>query len=489
MKKIIVMLWVLASIIVYVPSAGWAADFRDSVVKVFTTANPLDYVRPWQSKGIESKSGSGCIIKGNRILTNAHVISDQTFIQVKKYNSPKKYTARLFAVAHQCDLAILEVDNPEFFKDTLPLELGGLPSLQDTVHVIGFPEGGDKVSITQGVVSRIEMTQYSHSLMTLLAVQIDAAINPGNSGGPVIKDDKLIGIAMQGMQNAQNIGYIIPVPVIQHFLKDVNDGQLDGFPQLGIQFADTESRSLRKYYKVSENQGGALVVNVLPFSPSEGKLYPDDVVLSIDGVDIGEDGTYAFRQDERLYLSEIVLEKMIGDTVKVRVLRNGKEQIIPIKLTSFRPLVPYPFAYGKAQYYIFGGLAFTVLTTDLLMNWNNPYQAPENFIYYFLGKGSLNKERKKERVVLLGVLPDDVNIGYHTDHMEVIEKVNGHDFSSFEEFVKLVNKKEGPFTVFETDGEYKMILDNNGIDKANEEILKRNSVPAAYSEEVAKWMK
>lgn len=471
-------------------SVGQSADLRNAVVKIFVTANPVDYVQPWQSQGVQLQTGSGCVIEGNRILTNAHVVSAQTFIQVKKYNSPKKYTAKVVAIGHQCDLAILEIEDKDFFKDITPLPFGDLPFLQDTVYVLGFPTGGDKISITQGVVSRIEVTQYAHSLLSLLAVQIDAAINSGNSGGPVIQDEKLIGIAMQGMGNAQNIGYIIPVPIIKHFLKDVEDGQEQGFPMLGVQFADTESRALQKYFKIKDDQGGALAVSVLPFSPAEGHIFRDDIVLSIDGVKIGEDGTFAFREDERLFLSHLISQKMAGDTIRLHILRQGQEKDVSVKLTPYQMLVPAPHIFeNKPPYYIFGGLAFTILTTDLLMNWDNPYNAPPNFLNYFLGKDRLNKDRKKERVVLLGVFPDDVNIGYHGDNMEVVEKVNGKEFNSFEEFVKMVDKKQGEFTIFEMDNEYKMILENKNIDSANIEILKRNNIPSAYSDDVGKWIK
>src|SRR3989338_8802969 len=83
---------------------------RDAVVKVFVTTNDVDYYRPWQSKGSQSSTGSGAVISGNRILTNAHVVSQNTFIQVRKESDPQKYTARVEAIGHDCDLALLKVD-------------------------------------------------------------------------------------------------------------------------------------------------------------------------------------------------------------------------------------------------------------------------------------------------------------------------------------------------------------------------------------------
>ena len=75
------------------PTSAYAGDLRDAVVKVFTTSNQIDFQKPWQSLGSRSSTGSGCIIEGNRILTNAHVVEDATFIQVRKEASPKKKKA------------------------------------------------------------------------------------------------------------------------------------------------------------------------------------------------------------------------------------------------------------------------------------------------------------------------------------------------------------------------------------------------------------
>jgi S1-C subfamily serine protease len=100
-----------------------------------------------------------------------------------------KHRARVHAVGHACDLAVLAVDDRSFWAEgadtphpPTPLSLGDVPHLQDQVTVVGFPQGGDNLSITSGVVSRIELTNYAHGAAQLLAIQLDAAINPGNSG-------------------------------------------------------------------------------------------------------------------------------------------------------------------------------------------------------------------------------------------------------------------------------------------------------------------
>ncbi|KAJ8536543.1 hypothetical protein K7X08_034944 [Anisodus acutangulus] len=121
----------------------------------------------------------GFVIGGKRVLTNAHVVADHIFVLVRKHGSPTKYRATVQAVGHECDLAILLVQSEELWEGVNSLELGDVPFLQEAVSVVGYLQGGDNISVTKGVVSRVELTQYLHGASQLLTIQIDAAINPG----------------------------------------------------------------------------------------------------------------------------------------------------------------------------------------------------------------------------------------------------------------------------------------------------------------------
>ncbi|MFA5261685.1 MAG: trypsin-like peptidase domain-containing protein [Candidatus Omnitrophota bacterium] len=492
MKKALLCFFLSAGCVFVHPVDGRCDDPRDSVVKIFVTSNQMDFYRPWQSRGSFSATGSGCILNGQKILTNAHVVVDSTFIQVRKESDPTKYTAKVEAIGHDCDLAILTVEDPRFFEGIVPLEFGELPQLQDTVVVLGFPEGGDKLSITEGVVSRIEIVPYVQTSKRLLAVQIDAAINPGNSGGPVFKDGKIVGIAMQAMSRSQNIGYMIPVPIINHFLDDLQDnGTYDGFPSLGVEYHNTESSALREYYKLNDHNGGVYITRVLPFFSADGILQEGDIILAVNGVPLGMDGTFEFRNNERLGFSYLVHNQQIGQSFSFKIVRDGVVQEKTVTFQSYVELIPQPNSFEKPPYYIYGGMVFTVLSADLLQSWGQQWweKAPLEFMAYLMGEGRLNLDRKKELVVLLQVLPDDVNIGYHDFSNEVIKKVNGLEFGSFEEFVKLLAKSKPPFTVIETQMQHHFILKNENLNLITKNIIERNNIPAPYSKEVEEWLK
>jgi S1-C subfamily serine protease len=249
------------------------SDIYRSVLRIEVATQIPDYETPWNSGRFSGGIGTGFIIGKNRILTNAHVVSNARRLLITVHGSPVKYPARVEHIAHDCDLALLSVEDFKDFEDFPTFEFGDVPALESQVRVIGYPIGGERLSVTRGVVSRIDFQPYSHSRAdSHLAVQIDAAINPGNSGGPVIQDDKVVGVAFQGLRQADNTGYIIPTPVVRRFLKDVEDGKYDQYVDLGFSEFPLHNPAMRKALGLEDDGKGVLVTNVVPTSSSDGIL-------------------------------------------------------------------------------------------------------------------------------------------------------------------------------------------------------------------------
>ena len=133
-----------------------------------------------------------------------------------------------------------------------------LPAVRDTVNVYGYPTGGTELSVTEGIVSRIEFTHYHYFTMGL-RIQVDAALNPGNSGGPAVSDGKLVGLVFSHIPSAQNIGYLIPVEEIRMFLEDIGDGKYDGKPRILDDFQTVENDALRKRLGLPKGITGMMV--------------------------------------------------------------------------------------------------------------------------------------------------------------------------------------------------------------------------------------
>src|SRR5207302_10881580 len=108
---------------------------------------------PWAPGAISGGVGAGFVIAGERIMTNAHVVSNARYLSVEKENDPKKYSAIVQFIGHDCDLAVIKVADPDFFKNTIPLSFGDIPQLESSVSVYGYPIGGERLSVTTGIVS------------------------------------------------------------------------------------------------------------------------------------------------------------------------------------------------------------------------------------------------------------------------------------------------------------------------------------------------
>ncbi len=332
------------------------------------------------------------------------------------------------------------------------------------------------------MVSRVEHQEYVHSQIKLLAAQIDAPINPGNSGGPIIIDNKIVGIAMQGIEDSQSIGYMIPAPIINHFLNDIKDGDYDGFPALGISYQKIENKALKKKYGLSEEQSGVLITFISPGSSAEGKLQIEDVILSVESNRISGDGTIEFRHNERTPFIYFVQEKQIGEKIYLNILRKGKINTIQILLESSigsLNLIPRQRYDILSSYYIYGGLLFMPLSRNYLMEWGKEdweKGAPSEFLsLYHNGKA---QSKDNEIVILSKVLPSEVNRGYHDHYDLIVTHVDGNKINNLKSLIQIVeNNSDKEFVEFATNGGTKFVLDRKQAQADLPDILKTYNVP------------
>jgi S1-C subfamily serine protease len=456
-----------------------------SVVKVITTSDAPDYEQPWQTAGPDASVGSGAIVmtpRGARVLTNAHVVENQVFIEVRRYGKSRKFEASVEGVGHVCDLALLNIEDADFAKGAPPFPIGDLPSLGDRVTALGFPIGGDRLSITEGIVSRIEMYPYAHSQRNLLAIQIDAAINAGNSGGPVVKDGAIVGIAFEAMDEAENVGYMIGAPVVKHFLRDMERGVNDGFPDLGIVTQALESKAHRRSLGLSpRSHSGVLITGVVHGGSAHGILEEGDVLLMLDGKHVAADGSIRFRQGERIDMAYQVAKRHVGESMPVKVYRDGGEQNFELPMKPPQFLVAEDSYDVKPTYFLYGGLLFVPLSRDLLMTWGSEWwqEAPSEIVSIY--DNEIRSASRSEVVVLQKVLADRVNQGYHDVGMLVVDKVEGRKIRHLKELIRIVESAKGEFVRFQGSDGQMIVLDRDRVEKRNCGILRRYGVPADRS--------
>ncbi|CAN1354320.1 Protease Do-like 2, chloroplastic [Linum perenne] len=397
------------------------AAYLNAVVKVYCTHTEPDYSLPWQNQRPYTGTSSAFMIGDGKLLTNAHCVEHSTQVKVKRRGDDTKYVAKVLARGDDCDIALLTVESEEFWEDTEPLEFGRLPHLQDSVTVVGYPFGGDTISVTKGVVSRIEVTSYGSS--ELLAIQIDAAINPGNSGGPAFNDHgECIGIAFQvyRAEEAENIGYVIPTMVVSHFLSDYERNQkYTGFPSLGVLLQKLENPALRECLKVPSTEG-VLVRRIEPTADAKRVLKEGDVIVSFDNIRVGCEGTVPFRSNERIAFRYLISQKFAGDVAELGIIRGGERMKVKVAL--------------------------------------NP------------------------RVHL--VLANDVNIGYEDMSNQQVLKFNGTRIRNIHHLAHLIDSSTGKYLVFEFEDSYMVVLGKKPSRRASSKILRDYGIPSERSDDL-----
>jgi hypothetical protein len=344
--------------------------------------------------------------------------------------------------------------------------------------VCGYPIGGERLSITEGIVSRIDLVSYAQANRALLAVQIDAAINAGNSGGPVLKDGELVGVAFQALDDAEQIGYMVSPPVVQHFLQDVANGRYDGFPSLGITVQVLESEAHRRYLELPPNADGGVLVSRVAFGGSaSGVLEPGDVLLEVEGAKVARDGTVRFRKGERLHYDVVVAQRHVGDRIKLRVWRRGQPLTCVLDLCAPVQLVAEERYDVRPTYYVYGGLLFVPLTRDYLKTWGEHWwqNAPRELVALY-DSGTPSKDCQ-EPVVLQKVLADRVNQGYHELENLLVARVNDVEPRSMRHLMELVEDASSPYLRIEAADGSRIVLDRAQVTERGEQILRKFNVP------------
>lgn len=459
---------------VSVPPVPKLGGLERSVVRLTNTSQRADWEIPWNPGRPRVGQGSGFVIEGGRILTNAHVVADSKDLVLHLHDDANPYPARIVAIGHDCDLALVEPVDPSVIASLVPLDLGDFPTQGDEVLTLGFPAGGRWLSTTRGTVSRIDVISSVHSGgSSHLSVQTDAAINPGNSGGPVMRDRQVVGVAFQAAARLENVGYFIPTPVVNHFLVDVADGQYDGFPRLDMFVANLDSPAARRRAGMQEDETGVRVDFVHPASPAHGALKPEDILLSLDGEQLANDGTF-HAHDQRLQLEAILDRFQVGDAVPARVLRGGER--LDLQLPVGPSVYPDRAYETLPTYVVYAGLVFVPLEREYVevMGISKNHDILWEYAYKQLDSPD---QVVPGRVVMLRRLDHAVNATVGLSANVVLERVNGREIFSLQDLVQALDDNQDRFQTFEfAYVDHLVVLDREAANAAHQEILQLYAV-------------
>jgi S1-C subfamily serine protease len=462
-----------------------ADTVANSVVKVFSTMRYPDLYKPWTKEAPSEATGSGVVTEGKRILTCAHVVLYASQVQIQANQAGDKISAKVEAIAPGIDLAVLKPDDETFFDTHPPLARAkALPEIRDMVMAYGYPEGGTSLSITKGIVSRIEFESYNYPVSGL-RIQIDAAINPGNSGGPAVVGDKMIGLAFSHLGSADNIGYIIPNEEIDLFLQDIADGHYNGKPAMFDDLQTLENPALREFLKLDKSVEGIVVHKPDSTDPAY-PLKEWDVITKIGDTPVDDQGMIKLGANLRVHFQYLVQKIAKNGKVPMTVVRAGKETRVELPVSPKHPMVMPDLAGAYPSYFVYGPLVFSSATEQFVSGMLRGNRA-SRWINWLTSLGSPLVRRISDKPAFAGeelvvvpspFFPHKLAKGYSDPFCQVVKTVNGIPIKNLNHLVEVLRDAKTPFITVEfnnREGET-MVFPRADMLAATDEILTDNGV-------------
>jgi S1-C subfamily serine protease len=458
---------------------------ENSVVKVFSVMRYPDPYKPWSKREPADVTGSGVVIEGKRILTNAHVVLYASQIQIQANQAGDKISARVEMLAPGIDLAVLKLDDETFFDTHPPLPRASMiPEIKDTVMVYGYPKGGTSLSITKGIVSRIEFASYNYPVSGL-RIQIDAAVNPGNSGGPAVAGSSMIGLAFSHLGGAENIGYIIPCEEIELFLKDIASGHYTGKPGYYDELQTLENPTLRAFLRLAKEDEGIVVHKVDSGDPNY-PLRKWDVITRIGDTDIDDQGMIHVGSELRLRFQYLIQKLARNGAVPMTIIRDAKRVPVSVPVTPERALLIPSLEGAYPSYFVYGPIAFTRASSEFVAGISSTHLQTLMYLSSALLTRRLDKPAfpGEELVVVSSpFFPHRLSEGYGSASTRVVDTVNGIKIKNLRHLVEVLRDATGRFTTFEFDGRgtETMLFPRQEMLASTEDILNDNGVRALAS--------
>jgi hypothetical protein len=348
----------------------------------------------------------------------------------------------------------------------------------------GYPTGGNNLSITKGIVSRIEFTSYNFPVSGL-RIQIDAAINPGNSGGPSVVSEQMIGLAFSTLGGTQNIGYIIPNEEVELFLRDVADGSYDGKPAMHDDLQTLENPALRAFLKLDKGVAGIVVHE--PF----GKLSPLkawDVITRIGDTPVDDQGMVQLGPNLRVRFQYLVQKVVRDGKVPLSVVRAGKLLSIQLPVDSRRRVMVPELQGAYPPYFVYGPMVLSVASQQLVMGSSNRMGMAN-----ILGSPLMSRmfdppafPGEELVVVPSPFLPHKLAKGYDSPQGAVVKTINGVVVKNLRHAVELLRDAKGEFLTVDFDrrnGEA-IVFSRKEAGAATEELLTDSGIRSQGSPEL-----
>ena len=457
---------------------------QGSVVRVRAAIQPFDQFRPWQKKAPYGLNGTGVVLPGGKVLVTAALVANLTEVGLEKPGSAEKCGAEVEAIDYEANLALLRPETREFLKGFQGLTLGPALRAGDTAEVWQLERNGELLR-SQAEILTVGVGRYPNDEAGFLqyGVRVSLPKRDDSYTLPLIRQGQLVGMVMMYDRDSQE-GTAIPGPMIERFLQDASDGKYEGFPTLGVSWTPLRDPNLREEVKAPKS-GGILLTRIHPRGTAgRAGLQEGDVLLSVDGMKLDEDGNYRDSLYGPTAIGNLVrVRPTVGSKAKFLISRHGKEkEVTGIYDRRARDEVAIPTLSFDTQphYLLAGGLVFQQLTGAYLQEWGDKWteRAPQRLVELFSFQQEKRPDPDRKVVFLSQVLPAAINLGYQQYSGLVLEKVNGKEIRNLSQLAEVLDGTPEGHLIFEfMDDPGMLVLDAAEVKARQEEIRMAYGIP------------
>jgi hypothetical protein len=452
------------------------ARWERSLVTLEINSQGYNYIQPWTRRS-QSTQKSGVVIGPRSILTTAEQLNDLLLARVQKGGRGRWYPAQLEWIDYHANLALLTSDDDEFWQGLRPASLMTKIPLSGEARVLRWREG--KIEARKLEINRARVETGRQTFIDIMHLELNGEVPGVGFGEPVIDGSRIIGL-MEASAGAG--GLAVPAPFIKTVMDARAKGDYRGLGFFNFYWQRAENPETLKALKMEQTDHGVIVIQPLAKIGEESILKAKDVILEIDGFEIGPEGDYQDPIYGRTMLEALATRgRWAGDGVPMTIWRDGRQMKLEYKLAKAEftdEMIPDKVFDQPPEYLIAGGFVFQPLTVPYLESWGGDWQRRAPFRLAYL-KQAIPTEKQEALVVLSVVLPDPFNLGYQSIRGLLVREINGRKIVRLPDIEAALQEQRDGFHIIEFargDSPSKIVVDAGDLAAATARVLQRYGI-------------